>query len=72
LRELAPAIPVVLVHAGSDQVIPLVEGERLAATRADLRLHVIHGAGHAGCLAADPTGIERHLRSLLTTIAARR
>jgi uncharacterized protein len=72
LRELSPAIPVVLVHAGSDQVIPLAEGERLAAARRDLRLLVIHGAEHAGCLATDPAGIERELRTLLATIAARR
>ena len=72
LRELSPAIPVVLVHAGSDQVIPLAEGERLAAARADLRLRVIQGAEHAGCLAADPAGIERELRTLLSAIAARR
>ncbi|MCU0864160.1 MAG: alpha/beta hydrolase [Planctomycetes bacterium] len=72
LRELSPAIPVVLVHAGSDQVISLREGERLAGARADLRLHVSQGAEHAGCLAVDPIGIEQQLRTLLTTIAARR
>jgi hypothetical protein len=53
-------------------VIPLREGERLAAARADLRLQVIHGAGHAGCVTVDPLGLEQHLRTLLAAVAARR
>jgi alpha-beta hydrolase superfamily lysophospholipase len=72
LRALSPTIPVVLVHAGMDRVIPVAEGERLAAARADLELHVIAGAEHAGCLAVDPIALEQHLRTLLTAVADRR
>jgi len=53
LARLDAGIPVVLLHAGADAVVPLEEGRRLAAARAGLRLEVFAGATHGDCLGAD-------------------
>ncbi|MCB9877468.1 MAG: alpha/beta fold hydrolase [Planctomycetes bacterium] len=68
LAALPAEIPVVLVHAGADGVIPIDEGRRLAAARPGLELHVIPGAGHGYCLFTARRRIEGLLRELLASI----
>ncbi|MEZ6037368.1 MAG: alpha/beta hydrolase [Planctomycetota bacterium] len=68
LAALPADVPVVLVHAGADGVIPLAEGRRLAAARPGLELHVIPDAGHGYCLFTARRRIEGLLRELLASI----
>ena len=71
LAALPLSIPVVLVHAGDDALIPVAHGERLAAARAGLKLHVIEGAGHGGCLHTGWSQLEALLQGLLKTVGGR-
>ena len=68
LAALPGDVPVALVHAGEDGVIPLAEGRRLAAARPGLELQVVAGAGHGGCLYVDRARIERLLRGLVDAV----
>jgi uncharacterized protein len=68
LAELSAAVPVVLVHAGDDALIPVAHGHRLAAARAGLQLHVIAGAGHGGCLLVGWTRMKDLLHGLLEQV----
>lgn len=68
LAALPATVPVVLIHAGEDALIPVSHGRALAAARPDLTLHVIEGAGHGGCTDASWTEVKRHLERLLATL----
>lgn len=68
LADLSAAVPVVLVHAGDDALIPVAHGQRLAAARAGLQLHVIDGAGHGGCLHAGWTRMKDLLDGMLEQV----
>ncbi|HEX6813998.1 MAG TPA: alpha/beta fold hydrolase [Planctomycetota bacterium] len=69
LAALPPGVAVVLVHAGDDAIIPPREGERLAAARPGLALHVVAGAPHGGCLSTDAALVESHLANVLAAAA---
>ncbi len=70
LALLPPELPVCLVHAGDDVVIPVEQGERLAAARPGTLLHRIEGAAHGACLAADPARVGQLFRDLLAAARA--
>jgi pimeloyl-ACP methyl ester carboxylesterase len=70
LAALPIGVPVVLVHAGQDAVIPFAEGERLAAARPSQRLVRIDGAAHGACLAADRERLRGLLGDLLAQVRA--
>ena len=65
LAELPVQVPVVLLHAADDAVVPLAEGQRLAAVRPGTRLEVFPSAGHGGCSGADRARFRRLLGSLV-------
>ncbi len=68
LAALPAHVPVVLVHAGDDEVVPRCEGERLAAARPGLRLHVVAGASHGGCSVCAPVRVRGWLAELLVDV----
>jgi uncharacterized protein len=70
LAALPESVPVVLVHAEGDPVIPVAEGLRLAAARPGLVLHVVADASHGGCLWADWQRVHGLLQALLTQVGA--
>jgi pimeloyl-ACP methyl ester carboxylesterase len=70
LAALPQSVPVVLVHAEGDPVIPVAEGLRLAAARPGLELHLFADANHGGCLWADWRRVQALLQSLLTQVGA--
>ena len=65
LARLDAGIPVALLHAGVDAVVPLEEGRRLVAARAGLRLRVFASAAHGDCLGADRERYSALLGSFL-------
>ena len=69
LASLPRSVPVVLVHAGDDTVIPLDEGRRLAAARPGLPLHVVDGATHGAAITAALPRVRTLLRGLLVEVA---
>ena len=71
LQELPLQVPVVLVHAGDDDLIPVSQGEQLAAVRPGQELHLVPGAGHGGCLHAGWPQLEGLLRDLLVRVRKR-
>jgi pimeloyl-ACP methyl ester carboxylesterase len=68
LASLPAAVPVVLVHAGDDDVIPVDDGRRLAAARPGTALHVVDGATHGACITTDPQGLRRLLADLIAEV----
>lgn len=68
LAALPNDVPVVLIHAAEDALIPVAHGEALAAARPGLILHKIPGAGHGGCIDTGWTTIKRLLETLLATL----
>lgn len=68
LAALSREIPVVLVHAGDDNLIPVSQGRDLAAARPGLQLHVVAGAGHGGCIGVGWTQMQDLLRQLLASL----
>ncbi len=68
LAALSREIPVVLVHAGDDNRIPVSQGRDLAAARPGLQLHVVAGAGHGGCIGVGWTQMQDLLRQLLASL----
>ncbi len=69
LARLPLDVPVVLLHAGADQVIPIHEGQRLASARPGLTLEVFGGAPHGGCSGAAPQRFRRLLAGLVRAAA---
>jgi len=68
LAALPATVPVVLIHAAEDALIPVSHGHTLAAARPDLTLHLIEGAGHGGCTSAGWAQVKNHLEHLLATL----
>jgi pimeloyl-ACP methyl ester carboxylesterase len=61
-------VPLLLVHGGSDRLIPLADARRLAAAApAGTRHLVIDGAGHGAGHATDPAAWEAAVGDLLRT-----
>jgi uncharacterized protein len=68
LLTLPPSVPVILLHAGDDEVVPVDEGRRLAEARRGIELEVFPGASHGCCSTADPLRFRRLLGDLLDRV----
>jgi uncharacterized protein len=68
LTTLPSAVAVRLLHAGDDRVVPVIEGERLAAARPGQVLEVVAAASHGDCLGADPERVRRSLADLVQSL----
>lgn len=64
--RIRPDCPVVLLHAGDDQVVPLAQGQALAAERR-IDLEVFADAAHGLCMATDPLRYRGLLRQFLAS-----
>ena len=71
LAALDGAVPVTLVHAGDDEVVPLAQGRALAAARRGGELHVIDGARHGGCSITGRARVDELLAELLARLPSR-
>jgi uncharacterized protein len=68
---LVEDVPLLLIHGGRDETVPLRDGLRLAAAAAPATRHVVlPDALHAGGHAADPEGYERLVGEFLREVLA--